>query len=117
LDRSWLHAPAIRMPDGDPAQYDPGQKAWLIQMAGSKESAGKKLVFSLDASEGSPAVNPAFVISGWGNAEPQVRVNGALLSTQAYRAGFRYGLEGTDLILWLDCVSSQPLTISISARK
>jgi hypothetical protein len=116
LDRSWLHPPAIQMSDGDSAQYDPGQKAWLIQMADKKESGKKKLSFTLDASDGSPAVDPAFVIGGWGNGEPMVRVNGALLSTNSYRTGFEYKLDGTNLILWLDRTSVQPLTISVASR-
>jgi len=116
LDRSWLHAPAIRMPDADSAQYGPGQKAWLLQMADKKVSGRKKLTFTLEASPGSPAVNPAFVISGWGNAEPLVRVNGALLPANDWRAGFEHNLNGTDLVLWLDRTSVQPLTISIVSR-
>jgi hypothetical protein len=85
-------------------------------MADKKESGKKKLSFTLDASDGSPAVDPAFVIGGWGNGEPMVRVNGALLSTNSYRTGFEYKLDGTNLILWLDRTSVQPLTISVASR-
>lgn len=115
LDRSWLHPPAIRASDGDAAIYDPGQKSYQIQLAQKQPSAPEKVVLSLDASEASPLVNPAFVIHGWGSSAAQVQINGANLPASAYRIGYRYTLSGTDMILWLNQTSEQPTKVAITS--
>jgi len=116
LDRSWLHSPLIRISDGDTVTYHPGQKAYVIRLTQKQQSGKDKVVMIIEASKDSPMVNPAFVICDWGSSRPRVRIDGVVLSGDEYRIGYRYTLEGTDLILWLDRTSEQPTTISVISR-
>jgi hypothetical protein len=118
LDRSWLHPPAVRVSGTGSAVYDPGQKAYLVQPETNRRSGTEDLTLSLQASAASPLVNPAFVITGWGSSRPRVLLNGAPLSQDKYREGYRSTLQGTDLIFWLDGAFEQPVKISlVSARR
>ena len=117
LDRSWLHPPDLKMDDDKiAAAYDPGQRAYLltgVPVAGK----GTQLKFTIDASESSPVVNPAFVIKGWGQLPPVVRVDGASPGEGDVEAGFIDTLTGTDLVLWLRKTATSPVQISLTTKK
>jgi hypothetical protein len=115
LDQSWLNPPNAKVKGGASAAYDPGQRAYLIQLPAAV-AREERLSISMDASESSPAVNPAFVIAGWGEALPVLRVHGATLAKEDYRIGFRQTLNGSDLVLWLKRTSTHPFEISISGK-
>ena len=117
LDRSWLHPPNLKMEDDKiAAAYDPGQRAYLltgVPVAGK----GTQLKFTIDASESSPVVNPAFVIKGWGQLPPVVRVDGALPGEGDVETGFIDTLSGTDLVLWLRKTATSPVQVSLTTKK
>ena len=117
LDRSWLHPPNLKMEDEKiAATYDPGQRAYLLTGA-PVAGKGTQLKFSIDASESSPIVNPAFVIKGWGQLPPEVRVDGGLPSEGDVEAGFIETLSGTDLVLWLRKTATSPVQVSLASKK
>jgi hypothetical protein len=117
LDRSWLHPPDLKMDDDKiAAAYDPGQRAYLLTGV-PVTGKGTQLKFTIDASESSPVVNPAFVIKGWGQLPPVVRVDGASPGEGDVEAGFIDTLTGTDLVLWLRKTATSPVQISLTTKK
>jgi hypothetical protein len=117
LDQSWLHPPAVKSAGGLTAEYDPAQRAYLLRSAGPTTSGRRPIQLTIEASQVSPVVNPAFVVEGWGDAPAAVRVNGALLRKEDFRTGFRRNLDRTDLVLWLKQKASNPIDVSITAAK
>ena len=116
LDRSWLHPPNLKMADNKiAATYDPAQRAYLLTGApvGAK---GAQIRFTIEANESSPVVNPAFVIKGWGQFPPVVRVDGALMGEGEVETGFLNTLSGSDLVLWLRKGGTSPMQVSITAN-
>lgn len=116
LDKSWLNPPIARSNVSSSAIYDPGQRAYLISGAGKKIDP-KQLKITVEATKSSPVVNPAFVITGWGESSPSVRVDGVPFGKEKCKIGYRRTLEGTDLILWLDEASTHRIEISVSSGK
>lgn len=117
LDQSWLHPPAVKMSGDFAAEYDPAQRAYLIKPTWSVVPEKPQLTFLLEGNQSSPIVNPAFVISNWGESQPVVRVNGALLKKEYLRVGFRRSLSATDLVLWLKQTSTAPTKVAITSAK
>jgi hypothetical protein len=78
----------------------------------AKERA--KLDFHLSADQKSPAVNPAFVIDGWGRAGAALRVNGRPIGEgKDFRIGHIDRLEGSSLVIWIraQLISSAEISI------
>jgi hypothetical protein len=117
LDRSWLHPPNLKIDNGNiAASYDPGQRAYLF--AGVPVAAkGTKINFTIEASESSPVVNPAFVIKGWGQLPPIVRIDGTSPEEGDVETGFIETLNGTDLVLWLRKTATSPVQVSLTTKK
>lgn len=120
LDRSWLDPPRLILRTGSmSAKYDQGQRAYVLSPASdspAKQSA-EKIAFTLEASESSPVVNPAFVIKGWGSSPADVLIDGARPGSGDIEQGFAHQLGRTDLILWIRKNSSQPVKISVTRRR
>ena len=75
----------------------------------------KEIEFTLNGSENSPVVNPAFVIEGWGNKPVTLKINGAQVDKgNNFRYGFRQTLNSVDLVVWLRKESVTPVQISLS---
>jgi hypothetical protein len=67
------------------------------------------------ASEESPLMNPALVIKNWGQAGVSVKVNGKQIKRgKGLRCGYNHTFEGSDLVVWLEMQSAEPITISLS---
>ncbi|MCP4313379.1 MAG: hypothetical protein GY790_19145, partial [Bacteroidetes bacterium] len=74
----------------------------------------EKLEFSLDASSGSPVVNPAFVIRNWGDHQVRIKVNGKeIAQDKAFRTGHIRRINQYDLVVWLDLESESRIEISM----
>ena len=73
--------------------------------------------FTIDASESSPVVNPAFVIKGWGQLPPEVHIDGASLAEGEVETGFIDTLSGTDLVLWLHKTATSRVQVALSTTK
>jgi hypothetical protein len=115
LTKSWSN-PAKLEVDGagfESEGYDPTEMAYQLTC----EGAGK-LEMSLNASEDSPLVNPAFVIKNWGEAGAKLKLEREEIQRgMDFRYGHRYRLEGTDLIVWLRTESVKPVNIEIMQDK
>ncbi len=65
-------------------------------------------MFDLLADAERPVINPAFVVTNWGDAHVKVNIGEkALLQGKHFRFGHRHTLEGTDLIVWLEIESKK----------
>jgi hypothetical protein len=114
LARSWLAAPdpAVDGQDFSYSGYDAGEKCYRI--ACSQPGAPSSLKLAIQASKSRPIVNPAFVITGWGKADPAVSIDGNPLEPGTdFRYGFRKTDTVRDLIVWLRCKSEKPISIEI----
>jgi len=114
LAKSWLRAPALELKGSGYTSkgYDQAERAYLITCENSNEPA--PLQFALAASEEHPVVNPAFVISGWGDAGAALKIGGETVKRGAsFRFGHRTEPTRTDLIVWLKLESAKPVEIAL----
>ena len=74
-----------------------------------------ELKFKLEAGKESPAINPAFVIKGWGNSDAELKLNGRNLKRDKdFRLGHHNSIEGNDLIVWLKTEATKPIQIVLT---
>ncbi len=118
LDRSWLEPPALRVAGSSfTAKFDPAQRAYVLTRRESIVPGKKmKLELTLDASDSSPAVNPAFVVRNWGDGQAKLRLNGVELPKPALRTGLVHRLDGTDLVVWIQYQSTHPFHLTLIAQ-
>jgi hypothetical protein len=111
--RSWDSPPELSVVAGNytSAGYDPTQRAYRLQAADGKLSTGVTL--RIDASKASPIENVALIFSNWGSRGASVEVDGKQAKA---RVGHRSGLTETDLVLWVECESSAPITLNLSTN-
>jgi hypothetical protein len=116
LDRSWLQPAAVTITSGDfTARFDPSQRAYvLVRKAAAAANPRQKLDLTLEASDQSPAVNPAFVVKDWGDSPAIVKIRGKKLSSDNLRTGLVSRLDGTDLVIWVRTQSTKPMRLTIS---
>ena len=120
LAKSWLTPPTVDVQSTAyrSAGYDPTQRAFVIEKiaaAGKSVAAAPVLlILTLAASNGSPLVDPAFVIRNWGDAGARIRIDGRTATpSPSLRVGHEAHLEGTDLVLYLEREATQPLRLEI----
>jgi hypothetical protein len=115
LAESWLSAPELRV-SGDTyvnEGYDQTQMAYVLASQTSGQAA--PCTVEIAASEGSPVIQPAFVIKGWGTEPASVTLNGTRADKgKTVRIGHRHTLDGSDLVVWIDCESTDPLTLTLN---
>ena len=115
LAKSWNYPPHLVMySDGFTEKgFSKKERAFLI--SSKNEDTATELKFSVYASEESPVVNPCFVIEGWGDAEVELTVNDQKIHRgDSFRYGFRRTMHGSDLIVWMELTSVNPVRISIN---
>jgi hypothetical protein len=115
LAKSWLSPPGIDV-SGEGLRsegYDAAERAFVLVHEGSS-----KLVptdFTIQASEGSPAVNPAIVIKNWGDREAHMTLDGKPMTAgKDLRFGHVQRLEGTDLVVWIQTQAIKPLRLKLT---
>lgn len=115
LARSWNAPPALRVQQGfEDLGYDRAQRAFVLER---KPGADEELHLAIEASEDRPLFDPAFVIRGWGTAEPRLILDGQNVARGPdFRVGHRHGLETSDLIVWLARTSTEPVTMILAPR-
>jgi len=88
LAKSWLRAPALELEGSGytPAGYDQAERAYLITCENRNEP--KPLRLKLAASAEHPLINPALVITGWGETEATLKIDGKDI---ARGKNFRFG--------------------------
>ena len=115
LSKSW-NSPAELQLAGEgfkSSGYDPCQRAYLLENVFPGKP--KPLTLSLAGSAGSPVLNPAIVVRGWGESVPQVSVNGKPVPRgNNCRLGINHELEGADLVLWLKHTATSPVAITLT---
>jgi len=115
LARSWNFPAELKLTGDDFVSegYDKTQRAYVLQR---KKSGKPPLIeFVLVAGEDSPAINPAFVINDWGDANAALSINGEVVKRgPRFRVGRRRRVDATDLIVWTRIESTGPVRISLS---
>jgi len=115
LARSWIHPPELQVVRGtlENRGYDVSQRAYLLDR--SPDSEWGDLSLKLMADPESPLVNALLVFEDWGDAGIEVLVDGQRLdSEREIRTAYRRTLRGTDLLLWLQRTSTDPVRIEIT---
>ena len=114
LARSWYHAPEISVKENLKATYDQAQRAYVISL----ENKVKEIEFKIDASDVSPLVNPAFIVSGWGHQKPELELNGEkMMQGKSCRFGYIEKLDRTDLIIWIKFESIKAAQFKIASAE
>ena len=113
LARSWATPPEMTVAGSGftVGGYDPSQRAFVL-----KSGADHGLVhLAFHATVDSPLLNPALVIEGWGEATPELTMNGKPL---AWGKDARYGLVSTlvrsTLVVWLRLRAESETSIGIA---
>jgi hypothetical protein len=114
LAQSWLTPPSLAIVgEGFRSEgYDPTQRAFVVERTTAQ--SGASLEVTMQAAESSPVVNPALVIRKWNQGKPQVWINGKPAGRdKALKLGLVNRLDETDLILWYQTTSKQPLRVRL----
>jgi hypothetical protein len=95
LARSWINATEINEMVGVTGEYDPAQRAYVLER---KEN---KISFSIPASEESPLVNLAVILKNWGEKDmAEVFVNEKEVEC---RQGIFRDTDGSKtMAIWID---------------
>jgi len=115
LANSWINPPELELAtSGFTSEgYDAFQRAYVLACKTSGKPSAMQ--FTLQASEKSPVVNPAFVIRDWGSAAAELKIDGNKVDRgEIFRLGHRNTLTGTDLVVWIGTESTKPLKVSLS---
>ena len=118
LARSWNMAPAImNLSSGYTSQgYDKRQRAYVLKC--SDKGKPSTLKFELAANEESIVLNPAFVVKDWGRSDADVVINGKKQKPGgALRTGHKHNIDGSDLVVWLEMGSIEPVKVEIISAK
>jgi hypothetical protein len=117
LAKSWLYAPGIhkKSPGFETMGYDQAERAYLIHIFNKNNPSTIK--FRLGANAEHPLVNPAFVITDWGDAGLELKIDGkSLMRGKNFRYGHRNTPEGKDLIVWLKLEATTALEMELSPK-
>jgi hypothetical protein len=72
--------------------------------------------FGVNGTEGSPVVNPCFVISNWPEEGARMTVDGRELEAEDVKVGHPRTVVDKDLVVWLRMQSEEPVSIVIEAE-
>jgi hypothetical protein len=101
LARSWNYPAELKLSGSgfESAGYDYSQRAYILRM----KSNPANLKFTLAGNEGSPLVNPAFVIKNWKNSNVRLILDGKSINRgKDFRYAVEYDADGTpSLIVWI----------------
>lgn len=114
LAKSWLSPPAIDVTGEGfhSGGYDAAERAFVLVHDASAKPA--TLDLTIQASDGSPTVNPAIVIKNWGDGDPRLTLDGKPMTAgKDLRFGHVQRLEGTDLVVWIQTQALKPLRVRL----
>lgn len=113
------HSPApLTVKSGNCASdgFNTCQHAFMLKC--DKPGKPTSLTLTLAGSADTPILNPAFVIKGWGDAIPKVKINGvAVPRGKDCRIGINYEIDGADMVLWVKKEATSPMTISLEVGR
>ena len=113
LAESWNNPPAIIIED-NLAKWDyiPQERAYHIS---PQNDSIRSLSFRINASEGSPLLNPSFLVKNWNSEIVNISLNGKeLIKNKDYQIGFLSTAVGTDIILSLNYQSINKAEVKFS---
>jgi hypothetical protein len=112
LARSWLLAPEMTVEKGGvEARYDLTQRCYVLS---SRREKGPDIRLRLEGEPGSPVVNPAFLIEGWGDRDVSLRIDGKDVPRgNDFRFGRVRRVNRYDLIVWVRLESKSPVEIEL----
>ncbi|MFO7617801.1 MAG: LamG domain-containing protein [Bacteroidales bacterium] len=108
--RSWAYPPSLTL-RGNHYQsdgYDKSERCYQLKNTSGKPGS---LEITLEATENSPAVNPAIFISNWNSKSAKVLVNGKPLKD--CRIGINQELHGTDLVVFIGIDTDKTIKVRI----
>jgi Concanavalin A-like lectin/glucanases superfamily len=114
LAASWLQPPPLTVISGSASSqgYDLTQRAYALALT---EPAEDHIDLRIDASLGSPLVNPCLVVANWGDGAVNVTCNGiAITRGTNCRIGHHDRADGRDLLVWLVSDATAPISITLS---
>ncbi|MCF8381336.1 MAG: LamG domain-containing protein [Bacteroidales bacterium] len=92
-------------------EYSKNEKVYILNY---KSEIPEELDFKLLANKENPLVNPAFVLRNWQSKDISIELNGKKLEEgKEYRLGINLGLQESDLVLWLELISTEEISIII----
>jgi hypothetical protein len=106
--RAWLQPPDLKLTGSNFAidGYSRDDRAYHLR---GLDVLNTDVEFNLEAGYTSPAVNPAFVIDGWGNGGASLTLNGKPVAEgKDFRVGHIERLEGAALVVWIRAQLTQP---------
>ena len=114
LAKSWLNAPPVSAHSAgfESKGFDRLERAFVLVR---RDPSAASLDVTLQASPGTPLVNPALLIRNWNASQAKVRVNGRVLSEgSALRTGVTHHIDGADLVVFVRQSAETPLRITVS---
>jgi hypothetical protein len=112
--RAWLQPPELKLSGADFASdgYSRDDRAYHLHRL---STGSTKLEFTIQASDKSPAMNPAFVIDGWGRGGASLKVNGKPVAEgKDFRVGYIDRLDGSSLVVWIQVQLAGPSAFSLA---
>jgi hypothetical protein len=102
LANSWNSAPLVSDKKGfDEIRYIQEERAYQLK------APNKSVSFTIEASDKSPLLNPAFVLKGWNGKSAGIKVNGVDLKPgKKCRTGYHFTAEGLNLIIWFELTAT-----------
>jgi len=98
-----------------PIEYDPAQRAFLVQGPSSRPQ--DPLTIRISSTADRPLVNPAFLIDHWSKtASVRVDLDGKKADIPV-RQGIERHLEGDSLVVYLELTATSPVVITIEPTK
>lgn len=117
LARSWnFPAELVLAGEGYASEgYDKNQRGYVLKRQPAVKTG--RLEFTLNGSEHSPVLNPAFVVKDWGEANVKLTLDGrAIPRGKDCRSGHRQTLAGTDMVVWLKARSQTTVRIRLESE-
>ncbi len=115
--KSWIHAPELTV-GGEGFEgrgYDRSERIYTMRRTEGNAAA---LRFELAGSAETPVFNPAFLVENWGEATPELFIDGKKRPVgEKVRFGFVRRLEGTHLVVWIDLTSEENATFTLQPEK
>jgi hypothetical protein len=112
--RFWQNPPQVKNLSGASSTgFSKEEKAYRFVLKNNS------LAFTIDASEASPLLNPAFVIENWPlKSSAVVKINGEVFNNkEKIRQGFNRDQDGKlGKVIWLERESSKPLSFEITVQ-
>jgi hypothetical protein len=112
IARNWTNAPELisKNQNISDSYYDQAEKAYKIKLTKTSED----IDFTILANEESPIVNPAIIIENWGGSDIIFKIEEEQMERGSdLRYGYSYGLNTTDLIIWIRMESEETMNFII----